>query len=484
MNKVKDTETDKLSNVVSDFMSFVQLSVMSIPCIWLYFAKDTSELAIREYGVKILVGYFLCALITSKLAIGYFKIELLYVLYLPFMLSFAFNPTVIIINSILAFNVFNTYLEVPYFLPVQFLVYYMNNKEIEFDTFCIAVGINYILSIFFKKVGQLRSLDHEICNIFSILLTNIFYLTDTFNMSIPFKILHGTLSALICVILINYIILKLIGNLFKSHPYIQSTILSSIIVLGFPLLTDHFIQIHDSMTPLQWLINYITSSEVRLKIFFTWLIVVATLVPTFVMLQSHLSLNTSRKVWHFLIFLMITIPFKYDSKFVKIALAGIIPLFLCIEYIRFLKLDPVGSYLDSTLRSFADERDLQGPLIISYIYLILGISFPLFLYDSPVGLISLGVGDSLASIVGKKFGRYRWPDSEKTIEGTIAFTGSTFVVCEILKISLNYFENTNWYKLLIICFLSGILEGNSILNDNILIPSYMLICERLQNFCY
>ncbi|KAG0661034.1 hypothetical protein C6P45_001442 [Maudiozyma exigua] len=303
-------------------------------------------------------------------------------------------------------------------------------------------------------------------------------------MSIPFKILHGTLSALISAILINYILSMLMKNLFKPHVYIQSMILSSVIVLGFPSLTDHFIQIHDSMTPLQWLINYITTSDIRLKIFFTWLVTLVTLVPAFVMLQSHVSLNTSRKIWHFLIFLIITIPFKYDPKFVKIALAGIIPLFLCIEYIRFLKLEPVGSYLDSILHSFADERDLQGPLIISYIYLILGISFPLFLYDSPVGLVSLGVGDSLASIVGKKFGRYRWPESEKTIEGTVAFIGSTFVFCEMLKSSLNYFENTNWYKLFIICCLSGILEGNSILNDNILIPSFMLICERLQNLCY
>ena len=37
------------------------------------------------------------------------------------------------------------------------------------------------------------------------------------------------------------------------------------------------------------------------------------------------------------------------------------------------------------------------------------------------GIITLGFGDSMASIIGKKIGSYRWPDSNKTLEGSIAF---------------------------------------------------------------
>ena len=36
------------------------------------------------------------------------------------------------------------------------------------------------------------------------------------------------------------------------------------------------------------------------------------------------------------------------------------------------------------------------------------------------GVISIGIGDSAASIVGSKFGRFKFPGSPKTFEGTLA----------------------------------------------------------------
>ena len=38
-----------------------------------------------------------------------------------------------------------------------------------------------------------------------------------------------------------------------------------------------------------------------------------------------------------------------------------------------------------------------------------------------VGVILLGVGDTVASVVGKSIGRLKWSQSNKTIEGTVAF---------------------------------------------------------------
>ena len=44
------------------------------------------------------------------------------------------------------------------------------------------------------------------------------------------------------------------------------------------------------------------------------------------------------------------------------------------------------------------------------------------------GIILLGVGDSLAAIVGSKYGRIYWPGTHKTIEGSLAAVlGSIFV---------------------------------------------------------
>lgn len=43
------------------------------------------------------------------------------------------------------------------------------------------------------------------------------------------------------------------------------------------------------------------------------------------------------------------------------------------------------------------------------------------------GILSLGFGDAAASLIGKKFGRYYWPGTKKTVEGTLAFIVAVFM---------------------------------------------------------
>lgn len=65
-------------------------------------------------------------------------------------------------------------------------------------------------------------------------------------------------------------------------------------------------------------------------------------------------------------------------------------------------------------------------------YLLVGCALPLVL--SPVafsggpeallpllsGVISVGIGDSFAGVVGMYCGKHRWPNSKKSLEGTVA----------------------------------------------------------------
>ncbi len=94
-------------------------------------------------------------------------------------------------------------------------------------------------------------------------------------------------------------------------------------------------------------------------------------------------------------------------------------------------------------------------------------------------MVSLGVGDSLASIVGKKVGRMHWKGTNKTIEGTVAFIVGTTFISWILQRYFNYFSTIDILKILVICTTGGVLEGNSELNDNILIPLFMVSMEKL-----
>ena len=40
------------------------------------------------------------------------------------------------------------------------------------------------------------------------------------------------------------------------------------------------------------------------------------------------------------------------------------------------------------------------------------------------GIISVGVGDAMAAIVGSSLGRFRWPGTKRTIEGSLAAGGA------------------------------------------------------------
>ena len=217
-----------------------------------------------------------------------------------------------------------------------------------------AVPINYFIYRTLAKVSCLKSLDKIDCNLFSILLTNVLYLNT--SQSLYFLVLKKTLTAFVIVVMVNSAISFLTRDM--SNGVIRSMILFSVFLVGFPLGVEKLLVIDDN-DPLGWLINYIAVSKLRQTILFTWLGSLLFLIPNILTFKSSFTLNTSRKVWHFLILVLISHPFRLDPEFVKISLSGTIVLFLCVEYLRYLKLEPFGEFLDSRLRSFADFRDLS-----------------------------------------------------------------------------------------------------------------------------
>ncbi|QLL34268.1 hypothetical protein HG536_0G01270 [Torulaspora globosa] len=404
------------------------------------------------------------------------KFEIIYLVYLTFMMVILFDRAHASVNFGLVLNCIN--MPEAFKLGAQAIFVLLNESPAELDEklrHLLAICLNYALYTILANISQLKSLDAIDCNLFSILLTNVLFIHEPVE-SIYFQVLRGTMWAFLTIVGVNYTIDLILAPLLNT--YVKSAVLFSIFIIGFPALVRKLLTIdnHDS---LEWLISYITTSYTRQRILTIWLASLLTLIPNVLIFKSSFTLNSSRKIWHFLVLILIAKPFEIDPNFVKISLAGSIVLFLSVEYLRYLKLEPIGGYLDSKLRLFADYRDDKGPIIVSYIYLILGIATPLLINNSPVGLISLGVGDSLASIVGSKWGRKVWPGTNKTLEGTAAFIVSTVATAAIFKRYLGYFKHISLTNLSVICTLCGLLEGNSSLNDNILIPAFMLITEEL-----
>ena len=161
-------------------------------------------------------------------------------------------------------------------------------------------------------------------------------------------------------------------------------------------------------------------------------------------------------------------------------------------------IEPVGKLLSHYLEPFREQQD-SGPLILTHIYLLSGLSFPFWHalsdenYKQPdpnlfqflsinAGIVSLCVGDTFASIAGKLYGTQTWPNRSKTYKGTLGCFLSMFTYC---LLSIFYFQfSVDLYQMVLLvlfCICVSLLESISNQVDNLLLPIYtLLLCKTYQ----
>lgn len=447
-NKLKDDR----ENIIFMSPEIIKLFILAILIILLYY---------RTLNPK-------CFSIIYSNTLYFSNFDSTYVLYLPFMTSLLFNKSLIRINCLMCIN----HIYIPMHLRLFFQVILVLMEE-QYDSdklkYIIAIGLNALLCYSLERISDLRSLSRVDCNLFSVLLTNILYLISSDKLF--FQILQKCIYAFIMTIIFAYFISFFLDGISQVIRSIIYACISLIIFLK--IITSILVINGNNIVP--WMIEYIGNNPVHFYILLSWVVSLIILVPTVFLLKSNFSLNTCRKLWHFILLPLLIPSIKIDLDFSKTALSAAIMLFLITEYIRYLKLYPLGEFIDRNLRSFTDVRDNKGPIIISYIYLLIGISLPVLIDNSIVGIVGLGVGDSLASMVGKSYGKHYWPNTKKTLQGTLAFILATTFTCWIFQEYFGFFKNISSQNILLACILSGILEGNSTVNDNLLIPSFMMI---------
>ena len=194
--------------------------------------------------------------------------------------------------------------------------------------------------------------------------------------------------------------------------------------------------------------------------------------------------NSLRKFYHFACVVLFLPAAFWSLNVLKVAFAVALTLFLYIEIIRNdLKEEFKNSVYFLKFNDFMENcrNELDcGEMILSHFYLLLGCSLPFFInpnnslnISSFSGLISLGIGDSLASIGGKRFGKNTWHSkTRKTLEGS--FFG--FIGMFITWTFLNEFllSKISIKKLVFISFSSTIWEALINLNDNLTLPLFTL----------
>jgi len=124
---------------------------------------------------------------------------------------------------------------------------------------------------------------------------------------------------------------------------------------------------------------------------------------------------------------------------------------------------------------------------LTNIYLLAGVSLPLWLSadlanDNPLtllsGVLSIGIGDAFASIIGSKIGQYRLMNTEKTFEGLIASIVSQFAFIKSLEL-FNLVSNPQKIAVNFSIMIVSTTEVITTQVDNIALPFLMYSFMRL-----
>lgn len=167
---------------------------------------------------------------------------------------------------------------------------------------------------------------------------------------------------------------------------------------------------------------------------FAILIIVAIGTVALFSVKNLQSSTSVRKIFHVLIIFVFVPGLIYQCTLLYVVSVLMLAVFIMLEVIRVINLPPFAHILHTSVSTFIDEKD-AGLVALTPIYLLIGCSLPLWIHPAPCditdsaglellklfsGILSVGVGDMAASVLGARFGRHKWPKSNKSVEGTLA----------------------------------------------------------------
>ncbi|XP_068339540.1 dolichol kinase EVAN isoform X1 [Pyrus communis] len=246
------------------------------------------------------------------------------------------------------------------------------------------------------------------------------------------------------------------------------------------------------MHPLLWVLSFIFSEPFkRLSLCAYWICVIFVSVLRFYNISKNSKIERIllRKYYHLMAVSMFVPALIFQPEFLDLSFGAALAVFLALEIIRVWRIWPLGQSVDKFMNAFTDHRD-SDLLIVSHFSLLLGCALPIWISsgynDRPLapfsGILSLGIGDTMASVVGYKYGVLRWSKTgKKTIEGTAAGITSVLAACSVLLpllASTGYILTEHWCSLLLAVTVSGMLEAYTAQLDNAFIPLvfYSLLC--------
>lgn len=234
--------------------------------------------------------------------------------------------------------------------------------------------------------------------------------------------------------------------------------------------------------PVLWLLEYILSTHQHISLFCVWLAILGGCVGFARTWAVHVGQTNHlmRKVFHLAISLVFITGYNQSLDFTRFAAGGMIVVFGALETVRSWQLEPFGRTLEeicSTLRGKWDNKYMT----LSHIYLLIGTLLPLFVLPEnssktmlSAGVISVGVGDSFAAIVGSLYGKRKLGD--KTLEGLLAGIVSMLL---FKFIWIGFGEFTQEFAFMFAATMTAIVETSTKTCDNLTLPLVMMFCLKV-----
>jgi len=239
---------------------------------------------------------------------------------------------------------------------------------------------------------------------------------------------------------------------------------------------------------LKWFQGHCTS-QIAITLLISW-VVLSCLSVMVVILYKYMNwkvTTTSRKIFHLSVILVYIPGLMYDPVLLSYSSIGATLVFIFLELIRWSEKVPILSDgLSNYLKHFTDEKE-GGSLILTNIYLLVGVSLPLWLWSGPLeipsklplyaGIIAVGIGDAASSLIGSKFGQIKLFGTGKTLEGMAAGFICMLVASIMLDTQLKTepldFQDPRLLMLSTACLLTSAVELLVDQVDNLILPLVM-----------
>jgi len=220
--------------------------------------------------------------------------------------------------------------------------------------------------------------------------------------------------------------------------------------IPLPALADPWSSPWPRQSPAEEIRTRAGPANTRLVLCAYCLFTILSGLGTVLSLPGRVQVDTRRKVFHGTMVAMLLPTTFMDPCFVSLALGLVLALFLLLDLVRASQLPPLSKPIARFLTPYVDGRDLRGPVVVSHIFLLVGCAVPLWLglagtertggapwagWDVAgrdvgvvAGVVCVGMGDAAASLVGRRWGRRKWPwVGGKSLEGSAAFALAVLV---------------------------------------------------------